>query len=159
MPDWLPHKIVSGGQTGADRAALDWACEYDIAHSGWCPRGRLAADGPLPPKYQLQETESDGYRQRTKLNVRDSDATLIFNIGELTAGSLLTKRFAETLGKPHIVVQLEPQRLAVAAGQVIAWLRQSKFSTLNIAGPSEARQPGIHGLVLAVLKLCAEAAD
>ncbi len=77
----LPRIIIAGGKTGADRAALDWACHHHIEHGGWCPKGRLAADGMLPIKYQLIETESAGYRQRTKLNVPGSDATLIFNIG------------------------------------------------------------------------------
>ena len=71
--NWLIAKVISGGQTGADRAALDWACENGVPHGGWCPKGRMAADGPLAPHYQLCETDSAGYRQRTKLNVRDSD--------------------------------------------------------------------------------------
>lgn len=75
--NWLIAKVISGGQTGADRAALDWACENGMPHGGWCPKGRIAADGPLAPHYQLCETDSAGYRQRTKLNVRDSDATLV----------------------------------------------------------------------------------
>jgi hypothetical protein len=101
MPDapaWLINKIVSGGRTGADRAALDWALQRGVAHSGWCPKGRLAADGLLPEQYLLRETDSTGYRQRTKLNVRDSDAALIFNIGLLDGGTLQTARFAQTLG-------------------------------------------------------------
>ena len=112
---WLIDKIVSGGQTGADRAALDWALQRGVAHGGWCPKGRLASDGPLPERYLLRETDSAGYRQRTKLNVRDSDATLIFNTGVLDGGTLQTVRFAQTLGKPHFVVQIdEPAQESVA---------------------------------------------
>ncbi len=101
LPAWLPNKVVSGGQTGVDRAALDWACKQRIPHGGWCPQGRRASDGPLSLKYQLRETESAGYRQRTKRNVQESDATLIFNVGELDGGSLQTLRFAERSGKPR----------------------------------------------------------
>lgn len=91
--NWLIAKVISGGQTGADRAALDWACENGVPHGGWCPKGRMAADGPLAPHYQLCETDSAGYRQRTKLNVRDSDATLVLNTGTLDGGTLQTVRF------------------------------------------------------------------
>lgn len=150
-PDWLPGAIVSGGQTGADRAALDWARNHGIKHGGWCPRGRLASDGPLPLHYHLRETASAGYRQRTRLNVQDSDATLIFNTGELDGGTLQTVRFAERMNKPHCVVQLDQSDLGGAALQVVEWLKQGKFSTLNIAGPREEKRPGIYALVLAVL--------
>ena len=153
-PDWLPGKVVSGGQTGADRAALDWACKNGIPHGGWCPKGRLAVDGPLSPKYQLQETESEGYRQRTKLNVADSDATLVFNIGELDGGTLQTVRFARTLAKPCLVIQLDQISREMAANEMINWLRASDFSTLNMAGPREENRPGIYGLVLAMLDQC-----
>ena len=97
LPDWLPNMVVSGGQTGVDRAALDWACNHRIPHGGWCPQGRRASDGPLSLKYQLRETESAGYRQRTKLNVQDSDATLILNVGELDGGTQQTLQFPECL--------------------------------------------------------------
>ena len=88
-------KIISGGQTGADRAALDWAIEHSISHGGWCPKGRMAENGKIDSRYQLEETPSQDYAQRTQWNVRDSDATLIFSIGQnLLGGSLLTKNFA-----------------------------------------------------------------
>ena len=86
--------IVSGGQTGADRAALDFAIAHGIEHGGWCPLGRRAEDGPLDAKYRLVETEREGYRARTVRNVRDSDATLILNLGDLEGGSLETMRIA-----------------------------------------------------------------
>jgi len=152
--DWLPHTIVSGGQTGADRAALDWACRHSIMHGGWCPKGRLAADGPLPLHYQLRETESAGYRQRTKLNVQDSDATMIFNTGELDGGTLQTVRFAQAMNKPHRVFQLNQANLADVALEVVEWLSQGQFSMLNIAGPREEKRPGIYALVLTVLDQC-----
>ncbi len=144
-------KIVSGGQAGADRAALDFAIARDIPHGGWCPKGRLATDGVLPAKHLLQETESEGYRQRTKLNVQDSDATLVFNIGALDGGTLQTVRFAQTLKKPHCVVQLDEGDLVELGLQVAQWLERGTFIILNIAGPREEKRPGIYARVLSVL--------
>ncbi len=154
--EWFPRIIVSGGQTGADRAAIDWARGHGIKHGGWCPRGRLASDGPLPLHYQLRETTSAGYRQRTRLNVQDSDATLIFNTGELDGGTLQTVRFAERMGKPHRVFQLGRQNLEEVVDQIAEWLKQGKFATLNVAGPREEKRPGIYALVMAVFD-CADA--
>lgn len=154
LPDWFPRVIVSGGQTGGDRAALDWACNQRIPHGGWCPQGRLASDGALSVKYQLRETESAGYRQRTKLNVQDSDATLIFNVGELDGGTLQTLRFAERMGKPHLVVQLDQCVPDESAERITEWLIAGKFNTLNVAGPREEKRPGIYALTLSVLDRC-----
>ncbi len=148
------RRVVSGGQTGVDRAALDWAIHHRIAHGGWCPKGRVSVDGPIPLRYQLQETESKGYRQRTQLNVRDSDATLVLNTGDLDGGTLQTVRFAQSLGKPHLVVQLDEGTPEASAKVVTAWLAKGMFVTINIAGPREEKRPGISALVAAVLELC-----
>lgn len=142
-------KIVSGAQTGADRAALDWAIKGGLPHGGWCPKGRLAEDGTLDSRYVLQETESEGYRQRTKRNVADSDGTLILNAGELSDGSLATLRFAERLGKPCLVVQLETGPAGVR--QAMEWLRAHRIGILNVAGPRESKRPGIHRAALTFL--------
>src|SRR4051812_7121882 len=99
--------VVSGGQAGADRAALDFAMEHGYTHGGWAPHARIAEDGPIPSKYQLTELPAGGYRQRTRRNVEDSDGTLIVNLGELEGGTLATRDFALRLGKPHLVVQLD----------------------------------------------------
>jgi len=97
-------KIVSGGQTGADRAALDFAIEHGVSHGGWCPKSRLAEDGPIHPRYKLQETPTRSYPQRTEWNVRDSDGTVIFTIAErLNGGSRKTARFTRKLGKPVFI--------------------------------------------------------
>ena len=154
---WLIDKIVSGGQTGADRASLDWALLRGVAHGGWCPKGRLAADGPLPDHYLVRETDSAGYRQRTKLNVRDSDATLIFNTGALDGGTLQTVRFAQTLGKPYLVAQLDELAQESAMQQIRAWLTQGKFSVLNVAGPREEKRPGVYARVAVLLDACFKA--
>lgn len=153
-PPWLPCVIISGGQTGTDRAALDWAIRHRIVHGGWCPRGRAAVDGPIACRYQLRETESDGYRQRTKRNVQDSDATLILSTGDLDGGTLQTLRFAHALQKPHLVIQLDEATAEKSAKVITAWLIEGQFTTINIAGPREEKRPGIYALVAAVLEHC-----
>ncbi len=145
-------RILSGGQTGVDRAALDFAIAQQIPHGGWCPAGRRAADGLLDARYQLVETESSGYRQRTKHNVRDADATLIIYRGRLEGGSLLTRDLAPGHGKPLLLCDLHaPTEELLAAWQ--DWLVSHPIAILNIAGPSEARNPGIYLQASALLDL------
>ena len=93
-------RVVSGGQTGVDRAALDLARELHLPCGGWCPRGRRAEDGVVPARYRLRETPSTAYTQRTEWNVRDADATLILHRGPLQGGSALTARIARRLRHP-----------------------------------------------------------
>jgi hypothetical protein len=151
-PKPVPVRIISGGQTGADRAGLDWAIAHGVAHGGWCPKGRLAADGPLHPRYLLNETESTGYRQRTKRNVADADASLILNTGPLDGGTLQTLRFAQTLHKPHLLLQLDgPDSPNADALTLCEWLLRVQPISLNIAGPREEKRPGIYALSLALL--------
>lgn len=96
-------KIISGSQTGADRAGLDAAIACNVSHGGWCPKGRKALDGPLPPHYQLCETPSAAYPQRTEWNVRESDGAVIFTLAEeLSGGSLKTKKFAQRHQTPFL---------------------------------------------------------
>ena len=147
--------MISGGQTGVDRAALEWAVRNGVEHGGWCPKGRRASDGAIPDVYQLQETESDGYRQRTKFNVRDSDATLILNMGEVTGGTLLTSRLAAQLDKPYLIVQIDESEHRPAANQIADWLRRKRFQVLNVAGPGAERQPLIAAATTAVLNCTA----
>ena len=142
-PRRLCERIVSGGQTGADRGALDFAIKHGYIHGGWAPHGRLAEDGVIPAKYQLTEMAEGGYRQRTRRNVVDSDATLIVNLGELDGGTLATQVFAEKSGKPCLVVQADPGISEEMGDSVIAWLRQHNVKILNVAGPRESKRPGI----------------
>ena len=145
--------IISGGQTGADRAALDFAIAHGIPHGGWCPKGRRAEDGSLDARYQMRETESKDYRQRTRRNVADSDATLILNLGELANGSLATRHFAERVNKPVRVVALDAGDLATEAARVHEWLADNAIAVLNVAGPRESKRPGIYRNALAFLEL------
>ncbi len=136
---FTPSRIVSGGQTGVDRAALEMAIALGIAHGGWCPRGRLAEDGSVPSRYELIENESTEYKVRTAQNVTDSDATLILHERPLSGGTLLTKRVAARLSKPHACFRITSES-AVAIGR---WLDQVRPEVLNIAGPRESSDPGI----------------
>lgn len=153
----LCEHIVSGGQTGADRVALDFAIAHGYPHGGWAPRGREAEDGPIPVKYQLIELKDGGYRQRNRRNVKDSDGTLIVNFGEMDGGTLATQTFAERAGKPLLIVQLDTQSPEDMAASVIAWLRKHAIKTLNVAGPRESKRPGIYRLTADLLQ-AAEAA-
>lgn len=146
------QRILSGGQTGVDRAALDFAIAREIAHGGWCPAGRRAADGVLDARYQLMETESRGYRQRTKRNVLEADATLIIYWDRLEGGSLLTRDLAMRHSKPLLLCDVHaPTEELLAAWQ--DWLVGHAIAILNIAGSSEARNPGIYLQASALLDL------
>jgi hypothetical protein len=134
-------KVVSGGQTGVDRAALDVALGLGLPCGGWCPKGRRAEDGPLDARYPLAETPWSGYPQRTEWNVRDSDGTLVLTLGSPDRGTALTVALAARRRRPCLVVDLgaAPDEEAVRA-----WARENRVGTLNVAGPRESSSPGIH---------------
>jgi predicted Rossmann-fold nucleotide-binding protein len=132
--------IVSGGQTGVDRAALDVALELGLPCGGWCPRGRRAEDGPIPARYPLRETPSPDYRQRTGWNVRDADATLVLHRGEPSRGTALTLRLATRRAAPCLAVDLDTEN---QAEPVRRWLEGHAVRRLNVAGPRESEAPGI----------------
>jgi hypothetical protein len=149
----LLQKIVSGGQTGADRAALDVALELGIPIGGWVPRGRLAEDGRIPELYPgLIEAASPDPAVRTALNVRDSDATVILSHGPLRGGSLLTRDEASRLGKPVLHLDLEQLSPAHAAERLRAWLEEHRPAVLNVAGPRASHDPRIAAATQAVLR-------
>lgn len=141
-------KIVSGGQTGVDRAALDVALTLGIPHGGWCPKGRRAEDGRIPDKYLLQESESRDYSVRTEQNVIDSDATLILFRAKVTGGTRLTQHLASKHVKPQMRIDLQqadsPEQLELATYSLADWLAEQQTAVLNIAGPRESSNQGIH---------------
>ncbi len=134
-------KIVSGGQTGVDRAALDVGLALGLETGGWCPKGRLAEDGRIPDHYPLLETPESDYETRTRRNVEDSDGTLILNRGALDGGTALTLECARTAGKPCLVVALE---VGIDPASFQAWLEENAIRVLNVAGPRESKRPGVH---------------
>jgi hypothetical protein len=149
--------IVSGGQTGADRAALDFAIENGLPHAGWCPRGRLAEDGPIRWQYRLQETPSRKYSQRTEWNVRDSDATVLFTIApQVVGGTALALEFARRLGKPALHLHRDENDGSFDVAQAAARTLQQFLDThqvgrLNVAGPRASQEPEIGEFVRRVL--------
>ncbi len=145
-------KIISGGQTGADRAALDFAIESRIPHGGWVPKGRMAEDGPLPKRYKVRETQTAEYNERTEKNVMDSDGTLIFGNGTLNGGSALTMSLARRYQKPCLHLDLAQVPELQAAAQIETWIQENRISVLNVAGPRASKSPEIYALVMKVLR-------
>ncbi|MFQ5457827.1 MAG: putative molybdenum carrier protein [Myxococcota bacterium] len=146
-------KIVSGGQTGADRAGLDVALELGLATGGWIPRGRRAEDGAVPERYgDLCETGSEAYEDRTERNVRDSDATAIFTFGPPTGGTALTARLARLLGKPCLALDLDRCTHEEASARLRAWLTETRPRILNVAGPRASKQPRIAEATAEILR-------
>jgi hypothetical protein len=141
-------KIICGGQTGADRAALDLAIKGNIPHGGWCPRGRLAEDGIIDSCYKLFETPTADPAQRTEWNVRDSDGTVIFSIApKLSGGSAKTEMFARQCRKPCVHICLERDR-EKATEMLAKFLVENKIQILNVAGPRQSEEPQIAEFVI-----------
>lgn len=145
------RKIISGGQTGADRGGLDAAERLGIPRGGWCPKGRRAEDGVIPARYPLRETRSSAYAERTELNVLWADATVVFTRGRPTGGSALTIELACRHRKPVLHVDLEGTDRAGAVRKVRAWVARHGVSTLNVAGSREGRAAGLRREVEGIL--------
>jgi predicted Rossmann-fold nucleotide-binding protein len=141
-------KIISGGQTGVDRAALDAALTLGISCGGWCPKGRRAEDGPIPDRYPVKETESASYPVRTEMNVRDSDGTLILTWGRPTGGTALTIRLTRRHKKPSLIIDLKKP---ADPSSLMNWLEKKQIGVLNVAGPRESEYPGISRLAFEFL--------
>jgi len=141
-------KVISGGQTGADRAALDAAIACGVPCGGWCPKGRLAEDGPIPKTYPLQETDSAQYPVRTRMNVEEADVTIILSRGPLTGGSLLTLAFAKAADKPCVHIDLlESQDVFQGLEKVEGVVPRIGKTILNVAGPRASNDPKIYDAV------------
>ncbi len=136
--------IVSGGQTGADRGALDAAIDLGLEHGGHCPAGRRAEDGRIPDRYHLVETASPEYGVRTERNVVESHGTLLFTRGPASGGSALTAAAAIRHGRPLLHIDLdEPGDVDGWSAAIREWLAASRIEIVNVAGPRESRCPGI----------------
>lgn len=149
-------KIISGGQTGVDRAALDLALELGLPCGGWCPKGRKAEDGPIAARYPLKETPAEEYVQRTEWNVRDSDGTLVLTRGHPSEGTAFTIEVAMRQGKPCLVLDLTE---SPNASEVPAWANKHGIRVLNVAGPREKKSPGIYAQARKFLHKVLSASD
>ena len=142
-------RIVSGGQTGVDRAALDAALFHRIEHGGWCPLGRRSESGRIPDEYLLTETDSPNYQVRTEKNVLDSDGTLIVYRESLSRGTELTWKLARKHGRPLLAMdiaawaQWDIETAAEHVEQIRTWIIGENIASLNVAGPRESSCPGI----------------
>ncbi|MFV0444617.1 MAG: putative molybdenum carrier protein [Planctomycetaceae bacterium] len=144
-------KVISGGQTGVDRAALDAALLAGLTISGWCPRGRRAEDGPISSRYALHETPSPGYAERTRWNVRDADATLVLTAGPPTGGTSLTCAAARIQQRPYLVIDSRVTATDDAIDMIRTWIEHVGIQVLNIAGPRESTSPGMYDWARSVL--------
>jgi hypothetical protein len=145
-------KIISGGQTGADRAALDVAIKLGIPHGGWIPKGRKAEDGPLPEIYRLKEMPTESYPARTEQNVIDSDGTLIIARGKLTGGSDYTRQMTLKHRKQLLGIDLNLTSHYDAASLIASWIKLQRVQVLNAAGPRASEDPRIYNDVQRILE-------
>ena len=143
------QRLITGGQTGVDRGALDAAIALGIPHGGWCPAGRRAEDGPIPLQYELRECDLPEYRLRTRLNVEAADGTLILCRGEPTGGTRLTLELAIQSGRPYFMVDPQDTRSVASAR---GWLDTQQICVLNVAGPRESTWPGAAALAEAFVR-------
>ncbi|MEO2023325.1 MAG: putative molybdenum carrier protein [Pirellulaceae bacterium] len=151
LPSGAPRltRIVSGGQTGVDQAALATAIALEIPHGGWCPLGRRSESGTIPVQYQLEEMPTRNYAARTRQNVIDSDGTLIVYRDQLSGGTLLTQQCANQIGRPLFLLDV-----AKPPGPLLprTWLDRHCIAVLNVAGPRESTTPGIFAATMRTLQ-------
>ena len=134
-------KIISGGQTGVDRAALDVALRHRLECGGWCPAGRLDEFGKIPAHYPIQELQGGGFTERTLQNVKDSDGTVVIYPVELRGGTEQTVRFCVELERPHQLIDASRVSTEDAAKLIADFVRKNKIDILNVAGPRQSEWP------------------
>ena len=145
-------KIISGGQTGADQAALDVAIKLGIPYGGWIPKGRITEKGVLDSKYKLKEMETTNYNKRTEQNVIDSDGTLIISHGRLTGGSDYTREMALLHHRPWLHIDLNKTGAFQAAGKIKSWITENEIEVLNLAGPRASKDPAIYQATVDIIE-------
>jgi hypothetical protein len=146
-------KIISGGQTGADKAALDVAIKLNIPHGGWIPKGRITEEGPLSDKYQLQAMPTDSYPERTEQNVIDSDGTLIICHGKPTGGSDYTREMVLKHKRQLLHIDLNITPSYDAASLILSWVNLYRIKILNVAGPRASEDSEIYNDVFRTLEM------
>lgn len=149
-------KIVSGGQTGVDRAALDAALALNVAVGGWCPEGRKSEDGAIPPHYPLQELPGSGYSDRTRQNVLDSDGTVIIYFEYLSGGTELTAMICMKEQKPYLLIDASELGETRAAKRIYEFVKEFNIQTLNVAGPRASGEPKAYDYTKRSLKIAIE---
>ena len=140
--------IISGGQSGVDRAALDFAIKHGIPCGGWCPADRISEEGIIPDHYPLKETVSKEYSERTKLNIEDSDGTLIIFLNIMDEGTQFTLRYAREKNNPLYIIN---GKRNLDVDDFKKWIRDKGILTLNIAGSRESSEPGIYEFTISIL--------
>ncbi len=145
-------KIISGGQTGADQAALDAAIKLGIPHGGWIPSGRITENGPLLDKYLLEEMPTSSYAERTEQNIIDSDGTLIASHGMLAGGSAYTRQVALEQKRPWLHIDLQKTAVFDAAMILSEWVLKNNIEILNVAGPRASKDPKIYRAVMNIIE-------
>jgi hypothetical protein len=145
-------KIISGGQTGADRAALDFAIDNNIPYGGWVPKGRITEGGQLSDKYHLQEMETTSYDKRTEQNVIDSDGTAIVSHGDMTGGSALTQTFTIKHHKPRLHLDMDNTTIKEAADSLNNWIGKNNIKILNVAGSRTSKDNNIYHVTREILE-------
>ncbi|MGH8743325.1 MAG: putative molybdenum carrier protein [Burkholderiales bacterium] len=145
-------KIISGGQTGVDRGALDAALALGTPCSGWCPEGRPAEDGCIPERYPLKELAGAGYVERTLKNVMDSDGTLIINFGELQGGTEQTLWFCVERAKPYELLNADKVPVSEAARLIHAFVKKHRIRILNVAGPRASKEARAYDYALEAVR-------
>jgi hypothetical protein len=145
-------KIISGGQTGADQAALDVAMELGIPYGGWIPKGRITEDGVLDSKYKLNEMQTANYNKRTEKNVIESDGTLIISHGRLSGGSDYTREMALLHHRPWLHVDLNKTGAFQAAEKIKSWIAEKEIEVLNVAGPRASKDQTIYQATVDILE-------
>ena len=148
-----PQKIISGGQTGVDRAALDVALKHGIDCGGWCPAGRLDEFGRIPDRYSVRELQTGGFTERTMQNVKDSDGTVIIYSGKLSGGTEQTVRFCRELEQPHQLIYASKVSIEDAARLITDFVRKDKIEILNVAGPRQSEWPDGYDYAYGALNL------
>ena len=144
-------KVISGGQTGADRGGLNAAMDRDIPVGGWCPKGRKSEDGKIPDRYPLKEHKSPEYPPRTAANVKDSDGTVVYTFGPAERGSALTISLCKKIGRPCLHLDLKKLHYSQAVAKTALFVKRNQIKVLNVAGNRESKSPGIGMLVQKVI--------
>jgi len=147
-------KIVSGGQTGVDRAALDVALKHGIECGGWCPAGRLDEFGRIPDQYPVRELQAGGFAERTLQNVKDSDGTVIIYPGKLSGGTEQTVRFCVELQRPYQLIDASKLSAEDAARLIADFVLKNKIKILNVAGPRQSEWPEGYDYAYRALEIC-----